>query len=80
MDLQQFSFFLDVAFTVITSRHLNLSKPPAEVGVDVREAVVLSQREQDASRAAALTLAAEAAVANATTWRALPILRREPNR
>lgn len=49
--------------------------PPAEVGVDVRESMVLSQGEQYASRAAALTLPAEAAVANATTGRTLPLLK-----
>lgn len=58
------------------SLNLGVVSPPAEVGVDVREAVVLSQGEQDAGRAASLTLAAEAAVANATTGRALPLLRR----
>jgi len=52
------------------------SSPPAEVGVDVREAVVLSEGEQDASRAAAFTLAAEAAVANTTTGRTRPLLSR----
>lgn len=43
--------------------------------MNVREAVVLSQGEQDASRAATLTLAAETAVANATAGGALPVLR-----
>lgn len=50
--------------------------PPAEVGVDVWETVVLGEGEQDAGRAAAFTLAAEAAVANASTGRAPPLLRR----
>lgn len=45
--------------------------------MDVREAVVLSQRKQDTSRAAALPLTTEAAVANASTGRALPFLERK---
>lgn len=43
----------------------------------IREAVVLSQREEYAGRAAALPLAAEAAVANASTGGALPLLPRK---
>lgn len=39
--------------------------------------MVLSQREQNAGRTAALALAAEAAVANATTGRAPPLLKRD---
>lgn len=52
-----------------------VSRQPAEIGVDVREAVVLSQGEQYASRAAALTLTAEAAVADASARRTLPLLK-----
>lgn len=52
-------------------------RTPEEVGVDVREAVVLSQGEEDTRRAAAVTLAAEAAVADATAGRALPLLERK---
>lgn len=44
--------------------------------MDIREAMVLSQGEQYACRAAPLALAAEAAVTNATTGRALPLLKR----
>lgn len=47
--------------------------------MDIREATVLSQGEQNAGRAAALALAAEAAVADATTGRAPPLLKRETN-
>lgn len=50
------------------------SGPPAEVRVDVREAMVLGQRKQDAGWAVAFTLTAEAAVANAPTGRTLPPL------
>lgn len=50
--------------------------PPEEVGVDVREAMVLSQGEQDTCRTATVTLAAEAAVADATAGRAIPLLER----
>lgn len=46
----------------------------------IRESVVLSQREQYAGRAAALPLAAEAAVTNASTGGALPLLPREKNK
>lgn len=52
-------------------------RTPEQVGVDVREAVVLSQGEEDAGRAAAVTLAAEAAVADATAGRTLPLLERQ---
>lgn len=45
--------------------------------MDVREAVVLSQGEEDTRRAAAVTLAAEAAVADATAGRTLPLLERK---
>lgn len=45
----------------------------AEVGVDVGEAVVLSQREEDAGRAAAFTLPAEAAVTDPSAARTLPL-------
>lgn len=45
--------------------------------MDVREAVVLSQGEEDTRRAAAVTLAAEAAVADATAGRTLPLLERD---
>lgn len=48
--------------------------PPEEVGVNIREPVVLSQGEQDSCRTATLTLAAEAAVADATAGRTLPLL------
>lgn len=47
---------------------------PAEVGVHVREAVVLSQGEQNAGGTAAVPLAAEAAVTNASAWGARPLL------
>lgn len=50
---------------------------PEEVGVDVREAVVLRQGEEDTRRAAAVTLAAEAAVADATAGRTRPVLERQ---
>lgn len=43
----------------------------------VREAVVLSQREENASRAAAVPLTAEAAVTNAPAGGASPLLQRE---
>lgn len=49
---------------------------PAEVGVHVREAVVLSQGEQDAGRTAAVPLTAEAAVTNAPAGGARPLLQR----
>ena len=49
---------------------------PGEVGVDVREAVILRQGKQDACGAAAVTCAAESAVADASTGRALPRLKR----
>lgn len=52
---------------------------PAEVGVHVREAVVLGQGEQYAGRAAAVPLAAEAAVTNASAGGARPLLQREAN-
>lgn len=55
----------------------SLAKSPGEVGVDVREAVILSQGEEDAGWAAALTLTTEAAVANASTGRAFPVLERK---
>lgn len=42
--------------------------------MDVGEAVVLSQGEEDPGRTAALALAAEAAVADATAGRTLPLL------
>lgn len=45
----------------------------AEVGVDVREAVILSQGEQDASRAAAVARTTETTVADATTRRTPPL-------
>lgn len=45
--------------------------------MDVREAVALSQGEEDTRRAAAVTLAAEAAVADATAGRTLPLLGRK---
>lgn len=48
--------------------------PPEEVGVDVGEAVVLSQGEEDTGGAATLALAAEAAVADATAGRTRPLL------
>ncbi len=44
--------------------------------MDVGEAVVLSEGEQDASWAAAFALTAKAAVTNATTGWALPLLRK----
>lgn len=47
--------------------------------MDVREAMVLSQGEQYPRRAAPLTLAAEAAVANASTGRTLPLLWKSAN-
>lgn len=53
-----------------------LPSPPEEVGVDVGEAVVLGQWEQDTRRTATVTLAAEAAVADATAGRTLPLLER----
>lgn len=42
--------------------------------MDVGEAVVLGEREQDAGRAAAVSLPAEAAVANTAAGRTLPLL------
>lgn len=50
---------------------------PAEVGVHVREAVVLSQGQQNAGRAAAVPLAAEAAVTYASAGGARPLLHRQ---
>lgn len=47
---------------------------PAEVGMDIWEAVVFRKGEKDAGGAAAFSLAAEAAVANASAGRALPLL------
>lgn len=52
-------------------------RPPEEVGVDVGEAVVLGQGEEDTRRAAAVPLAAEAAVADATAGGTLPLLERD---
>lgn len=51
-----------------------LCPPPEEVRVDVREAMVLSQGEQDARWTATLALPAEAAVADAAAGRTLPLL------
>lgn len=44
--------------------------------MDVGEAMVLSQGEQDTRRTATVTLAAEAAVADATAGRTFPLLER----
>ena len=48
--------------------------PPAEVGVDIGEASVLRQGEEDACGTAALPLPAEAAVADAPTHWTMPLL------
>lgn len=63
-----------MAFPVESGSKQEVEAAPAEVGVDVGEAVELRQGEQDARRAPAVSLPAEAAVADAAARRTPPVL------